>query len=116
MAGSSKSRKKTEKAAATAGAKNRTKEEEETQADEGSLTDHLDRAEAAVERNHASTLELHGQWRTQLLRMSYLVMVVTLHIAQTPSRACIMDIKVSVSGGLSQLFDSRDRSCMHACM
>lgn len=62
--------------------------------DDTSLDEQLNRAQAAVERNHATTLELHQQWRTQLLRMSYLVMIVTLHIAQTPSGACIKDIKV----------------------
>ncbi len=60
-----------------------------------SLTEQLDRAQSAVERNHAATLTLHQQWRTQLLRMSYLVMIVTMHMAQTPSGACIKEIKVT---------------------
>jgi hypothetical protein len=59
-----------------------------------SLGKHLDRAQALVEQNRLSTLTLHQQWRTQLLNMAYLVMVVTLHLAQTPSSACIKDIKV----------------------
>ena len=64
--------------------------------DDDELTDQLNRAQEAVERNHAATQTLHAQWRTQLLRMAYLVMIVTLHIAQAPSSTCIKDIKVSV--------------------
>ena len=63
--------------------------------DADELTDQLNRAQEAVERNHAATQTLHAQWRTQLLRMAYLVMIVTLHIAQAPSSTCIKDIKVS---------------------
>ena len=63
--------------------------------DDDELTDQLNRAQEAVERNHAATQTLHAQWRTQLLRMAYLVMIVTLHIAQAPSSTCIKDIKVS---------------------
>jgi hypothetical protein len=59
------------------------------------LTAQLNRAQEAVERNHAATQTLHVQWRTQLLRMAYLVMIVTLHMAQAPSSTCIKDIKVS---------------------
>lgn len=58
-----------------------------------SLTEQLDRAQSAVERSHQGTLKLHQQWRTQLFRLSFLVMVVTLHIAQAPSGACIKEIK-----------------------
>lgn len=66
-----------------------------TDNDDDEITEQLARAQSAVERNHASMQTLHSQWRTQLLRMAYLVMVVTLHIAQTPSSTCIKDIKVS---------------------
>ena len=62
---------------------------------DAALTEQLSRAQAAVERNFVATQTLHRQWKTQLLRMSYLVMVVTLHMAQSPSSACIKDIKVS---------------------
>ena len=81
-------RKKTDKTTTTAAAAVAGNDEE--------LTDQLNRAQEAVERNHAATQTLHAQWRTQLLRMAYLVMIVTLHIAQAPSSTCIKDIKVSV--------------------
>jgi hypothetical protein len=71
-----------------------------TDNDDDEITEQLARAQSAVERNHASMQTLHSQWRTQLLRMAYLVMVVTLHIAQTPSSTCIKDIKVSTGPAL----------------
>jgi hypothetical protein len=70
------------------------KEKPTDEADE--LTGHLNRAQSAVEASYASTQTLHSQWRTQLLRMAYLVMVVTLHMAQAPSSTCITNIKVSM--------------------
>lgn len=95
MAGSTKSRKKTDKADAVTGKPNNTNEKSSTGNQPNMpLEDHLNRAEATIERNHAAMLDMHQQWRTQLLRMSYLIIIVTLHIAQTPSAACIKDIKV----------------------
>lgn len=95
MAGSSNnSRKKTDKTTATT-----TPSSNKPPASKNGkvvLEEEISRAEAAIERNHAAIVELHQQWRTQLLRMSYLVIVVTLHIAQGPSSACIKDIKVCV--------------------
>lgn len=60
-----------------------------------SLNEQLDRAEAAVQKNRQTSLQLHQQWRTHLLRMSYLVIIVKLHQAQAPTEACIKEIKVS---------------------
>lgn len=98
MGSSSKQRKKTAKsaapAAAAAAAPSTSNKPSGSDDDKLSLEEHLIRAQSAVEQSQVSTLVLHQQWRTQLLRMSYLVMVVTLHIAQTPSSACIKDIKV----------------------
>ena len=59
------------------------------------LREQLDRAEQAVSSNRASVLQLHSNWRTSLLRMSYIVIVVTLHQAQMPSADCMKEIKVS---------------------
>ena len=63
------------------------------------LREQLDRAEQAVSSNRASVLELHSNWRTSLLRMSYIVIVVTLHQAQMPSADCMKEIKVSLGFG-----------------
>lgn len=96
MGSSSKQRKKTDKSAApaaAAAAPSTSNKPSGSDDDKLSLEEHLIRAQSAVEQSQVSTLVLHQQWRTQLLRMSYLVMVVTLHIAQTPSSACIKDIK-----------------------
>jgi len=79
----------TTSSSATAGATNTTATPTDAEWNEP-----LERARLAVERNHATMQTLHKQWRTQLLRMAYLVIIVTLHIAQTPSSTCIKDIKV----------------------
>jgi hypothetical protein len=58
------------------------------------LSDQLDRAIMAVERNQQTALTLHYQWRTHLLRMAYVVMIITIHQAQAPTTSCIKEIKV----------------------
>lgn len=68
------------------------KKQEETK---NSLPEQLNRAEAAVVSNQQTALTLHRQWRTHLLRMSYMVILVTLHQAQSPTTACVQEIKVS---------------------
>jgi hypothetical protein len=61
---------------------------------EESVVDHLERGHVAVLKNEATALALHSQWRTHLLRMSYIVIVVTFHQSQAPMAACMKDIKV----------------------
>jgi hypothetical protein len=58
-----------------------------------SYTEHLERAQAAVIQNQAGTNTLHGQWRTHLVRMSYMLLVISLHQSQGPTQACLQDIK-----------------------
>jgi hypothetical protein len=58
------------------------------------LTEQLDRATASVEGNQQAALKLHSQWRASLLRMSYVVMIVTFHQAQAPTTSCVKEIKV----------------------
>jgi len=57
------------------------------------LQSHLDRAQASVIENKASTEALHTQWRTHLVRMSYMLVIVSLHQSQQPTQACLKDIK-----------------------
>lgn len=68
-----------------------TKKEVEEKID---LNEQLDRAQAAVEENHRTALKLHSQWRSHMLRMSYIVMIVTLQQAHIPSTSCIKEVKV----------------------
>jgi tRNA (Thr-GGU) A37 N-methylase len=58
------------------------------------LSDQLERAMMSVERNQRAALTLHFQWRTHLLRMSYVIMIITFHQAQAPTTSCIKEIKV----------------------
>jgi hypothetical protein len=57
------------------------------------LDEQLDRALASVHRNQETALTLHYQWRTHLLRMTYIVMIVSFHQVQLPSSACLNEIK-----------------------
>jgi hypothetical protein len=58
-----------------------------------SLTEQLDRAQASVEGNQQTALNLHRQWRAHLLRLSMVVMIVTFHQAQQPTTNCVTEIK-----------------------
>jgi hypothetical protein len=58
------------------------------------LDEQLDRALASIDQNQQTALTLHLQWRTHLLRMTYIVMIVSLHQLQMPSSACLNEIKV----------------------
>jgi hypothetical protein len=65
-------------------------------AKDGKLTldEQLDRALTSIDQNQQTALTLHLQWRTHLLRMTYIVMIVSLHQVQMPSSACLNEIKV----------------------
>jgi hypothetical protein len=54
----------------------------------------LDKALAALGRNRIAMLTLYVQWRSQLLRLSYAVMMVIFHQLQGPTTTCIKQIKV----------------------
>jgi hypothetical protein len=58
-----------------------------------SLEDQLDRAQEAVRQNKISTQVLHGQWRTSLLRLSYLLVILSFHQTMSPTTSCLRDIK-----------------------
>lgn len=57
------------------------------------LETQLAQAQAAVARAEQQTQLLHQQWRTYLLRFSYLLILVSMHQMQGPTSACVKDIK-----------------------
>ena len=57
------------------------------------LEDQLQRARAAVEHSERQMALLHKQWRTYLLRLSYLLILISMHQMQGPTGACLKDIK-----------------------
>jgi hypothetical protein len=75
-------------------AKSSKKNTKQDESKENPLVDHLERGRLAVLKNEATALELHSQWRTHLLRMSFIVIAVTFHQSQAPMAACMQDIKV----------------------
>jgi hypothetical protein len=60
---------------------------------EASFNEHLERAQAAVMQNKVATETLHAQWRTSLQRLSFLLVIISLHQSQGPTQACLQDIK-----------------------
>jgi len=58
-----------------------------------SVKDQLDGAAAALMKNRAAMIVLHAQWRLALLRLSYLLIIMTFYQASGPSRACLKDVK-----------------------
>ena len=79
----------------TAGAKQRRgkKDSKEDESSASPLEAQLARAQATVARSEEQTRLLHQQWRTYLLRFSYLLILVSMHQMQGPSGACVKDIK-----------------------
>eukprot|EP00521_Asterionellopsis_glacialis_P015023 CAMPEP_0195310290 /NCGR_PEP_ID=MMETSP0707-20130614/39172_1 /TAXON_ID=33640 /ORGANISM="Asterionellopsis glacialis, Strain CCMP134" /LENGTH=235 /DNA_ID=CAMNT_0040374603 /DNA_START=36 /DNA_END=743 /DNA_ORIENTATION=- len=63
-----------------------------------SADDHLTRAEATVQQNKIAAQELYAQWRQHLQRISYLLVFVSFHMAQTPMTDCIKDMKEANAG------------------
>jgi hypothetical protein len=79
---------------APSGTKQRRGKKEATGASNSTpLTDQLDQARAAIYQSKQQTSRLHKQWRTYLLRLSYLLILISMHQRQGPSAACIRDIK-----------------------
>ena len=62
----------------------------------------LDRALLALERNERAMTTLYVQWRTQLLRMSYLIMLVIMHQLQQPTTLCLKEIKVGLTSKIER--------------
>jgi hypothetical protein len=80
-------------------------QENETDEKVVDVGEQLDRALAALESNRRAMLTLYVQWRTQLLRMSSIVMLVILYQLQEPTTSCLKEIKVRVGVG-GELFAS----------
>ena len=76
-----------------AGAKQRRGKKETKEESKTALDDQLARAIAAVQHSEQQTNALHKQWRTYLLRLSYLLVLVSMHQMQDPTGACLKDIK-----------------------
>jgi len=57
------------------------------------LQEQLDRAAASLAQNAEQMALLHGQWRTYLTGLSYLVVLLSFHQFQSTSSACLFDIK-----------------------
>lgn len=54
----------------------------------------IQRAQAAVEQSRVAAATLHSQWRLHLVRLSYMVVLITIHQLQAPATYCLYDIKV----------------------
>lgn len=51
------------------------------------------RARLAVEKNKAASDTLHSQWRLHLQRLSYLLIIISMHQAQSIFGACLKDCR-----------------------
>ena len=60
------------------------------------LTEQLNRAYTHVLKNQVQVQELHRAWRSSLVKLSYIVVAITVHQARGPMHSCIQDIKVRV--------------------
>jgi hypothetical protein len=58
-----------------------------------SLEEQLNKALTSLETNRQSTAKLFMEWRSQLWRLSLMVLVLVLAMAQKPSTACLNTIK-----------------------
>jgi len=64
-----------------------------TKKSSSSLSTQLDRATETLHQNAAQIARLHGQWRSYLTLLSYLVVLLSFHQFQSISSACLYDIK-----------------------
>jgi hypothetical protein len=80
-----------------AGAKQRRGKKESTTTGDSTTNPTIEaqiaQAQAAVEKSEAQTSALHQQWRTYLLRLSFLLILLAMHQMQGPTAACVKDIK-----------------------
>ncbi|KAL7572316.1 hypothetical protein ACA910_017913 [Epithemia clementina (nom. ined.)] len=79
------------KKSSNSGIKNKKNSKEKSVVD--TLEEQLTRAETAVRNNEFKVQTLHSQWITFLVRLSYMVLLLAFHQMQSPSTACIMDVK-----------------------
>lgn len=64
-----------------------------TQTSDDELKEHIRRAEAAVQKNKFTSEYLQATWRRQLLNMSYMLILISLHQTQGLVGSCLKDIK-----------------------
>jgi hypothetical protein len=79
--------------------KNAIKKQENKTDEKVDVGEQVDRALAALASNSRAMLTLYVQWRTQLLRMSSIVLLVILYQLQEPTTSCMKEIKVRVGVG-----------------
>jgi hypothetical protein len=72
------------------------------------FNEHLERAQSAVLQNKVATETLHAQWRTSLKRMSYMLLIISLHQSADPTKACLTDIK-ALNQHYSETVDGADK-------
>mmetsp|Transcript_17738 Transcript_17738/g.25032 ORF Transcript_17738/g.25032 Transcript_17738/m.25032 type:complete len:230 (-) Transcript_17738:465-1154(-) len=60
---------------------------------QGKLSQEIEKAMKAVKSTMIMTSKLHESWRNHLLRLSYLVALLTLHQFQQPFGECITNVK-----------------------
>ncbi|CAB9520574.1 expressed unknown protein [Seminavis robusta] len=58
-----------------------------------SAEEQLELAKGKVLQSLATVAELHGKWKLHLLRMSYMVILITIHQWQGPMTYCLYDVK-----------------------
>lgn len=62
--------------------------------DEETVEAQISKAREAVQKARVQVATLHTQWRLHLLRLSYMVILITLHQLQAPMVNCLKDVKV----------------------
>jgi hypothetical protein len=69
------------------------KRSKSSSASQASLEEQVSRAELVVHKNKAASDTLHGQWKTHLLHLSFLLSFIGLQQLQTRVSPCLKDIK-----------------------
>ena len=59
-----------------------------------SVEEQIQTAKNAVHKSIATVNAMHIQWRNSLMRMGYMVVLITIHQWQLPITSCLHDIKV----------------------
>ena len=60
-----------------------------------SVEQQIQTAKLAVHKSIATVNAMHIQWRNSLMRMGYMVVLITIHQWQVPITSCLHDVKVS---------------------
>ena len=76
----------------------------------------LEKAIASVTVVQTRTEQLHSQWRNQLVRLSCLVMLLSLHQCSQPALECVNDIKAQEMGSSQSLWATSQRVVGHSMM